>query len=153
MVNIPAQSSSSVSSCVVSSGFQQQTVDLGEKITGLTAQNFLKKHRVKKPENQEFEMNERLRAQKCYTTKYCVVICNPPSTQLMEDMFLVTLIFFIILELIYLKTCHNPPGTGAKDCLLRLLSSLSFSRKKIGFIAIAENWNEKRITLMAETIS
>ena len=65
MGNIPVQSSSSVSSGVVSSSFQLQIDDLVEKITGLAAKNFLPRQKIEKLENQH-EMNEATGARTSY---------------------------------------------------------------------------------------
>ena len=108
MDNVTAQSSGSGSSGVVISNFRQQIDDLVEKITSLNAENFLQKQKIEL-ENQQNEMNRRLRANERFTSNFCVVVYSPPSTQLIQDIFMVTLkVFYDSLGFIYLKIEIKP---------------------------------------------
>ena len=87
-------------------GYQRQVMDIGESssnyandTSGMSGETNLSKKsfdelskivvdlvetnknqdlKIEELEKKQQEMNDRLRAQKCYTSRDCVIICNPP---------------------------------------------------------------------------
>ena len=70
----------------------------------------------------QVEINDRLRAQERYTSKDCVIICNPPfDSRDSRNVLRNTLKFFenflnIKLDENRIKACHILPGTAANGC-------------------------------------
>ena len=72
-------------------------------------------------EKKQGEINDRLRAQERYTSKDCVIICNPPfDSRDIRNVLRNTLKFFENFVNINLenriKACHILPGTAANGC-------------------------------------
>ena len=61
-----------------SSQLKKQVDQLQNSVTGLIAKNKEQESKIKNLEKMQFDMNERLRAQERYTSKDCLIICNPP---------------------------------------------------------------------------
>ena len=101
-----------------SSQLKKQVNQLQNSVTGLSAKNKEQESKIKNLEKMQFDMNERLRAQERYTSKDCLIICNPPfDPRDSKNVLKNTLRFFSDFLKINLriKACHFLPGTANGD--------------------------------------
>ena len=119
-----------------SSQLKKQVDQLQNSVTGLIAKNKDQESKIKNLEKMQFDMNERLRAQERYTSKDCLITCNPPfDPRDSKNVLKNTLRFFsdflkINLTENRIKACHILPGTANGDQYDRLFASLSISTRK-----------------------
>ena len=104
-----------------SSQLKKQVDQLQNSVTGLIAKNKQQENKIKNLEKMQFDMNERLRAQERYTSKDCLIICNPPfDPRDSKNVLKNNLRFFsdflkINLTENRIKACHILPGTANGD--------------------------------------
>ena len=96
--------------------------ELSKVVSGLIDTNKKQEQKIIYLEKKQVEINDRLRAQEGYTSKDCVIICNPPfDSRDSRNVLRNTLKFFenflsIKLDENRIKACHILPGTAANGC-------------------------------------
>ena len=114
--------------------------ELSKVLSGLIDTNKKQEQKVIDLEKKQVEINNRLRAQERYTSKDCVIICNPPfDSRDNRNVLRNKLKFFenflnIKLDEKRIKARHKLPGTADNGCPESVICKFVTLTKKIGFL-------------------
>ena len=125
--------------------------ELSKVVSGLIDTNKKQEQKTIDLEKKQVEINDRLRAQERYTTKDCVIICNPPfDSRDNQNVLRNTLKFFenflnIKLEENRIKACHILPGTAANGCPESVICKFVYFDEKDRFLVQRGNLRKSRV--------
>ena len=110
--------------------------ELSKIVPGLKDTNKKQEQKIIDLEKKQVEINDRRKAQERYTSKDCVIICNPPfDSRDNRNVLQNTLKFFenflnIRLDGNRIKACPMLPGTAANGCPESMICKFVYFEEK-----------------------